>query len=65
MEPLPCAGQEGPVKEAPQSHSLPYFLASLAGIAQALEDFGYHGEAQKLFGVMRELEKKVSLPAKK
>lgn len=53
------------MKEAPQSHSLPYFLASLAGIAQALEDFGYHGEAQKLFGVMHELEKKVSPPAKK
>ena len=42
--------QKNQVKESPQSHSLPYFLASLAGIARALEDFGYRDEAEQLFG---------------
>lgn len=52
------------MKESPQTHSLPYFLASLAGIARALEDFGYRDEANELFRVKRELEDKI-LPAKK
>ena len=37
------------MKETPQNHSLPYFLASLAGIARALEDFGYRDEANDVF----------------
>lgn len=44
-----------------QAHSLQYFLASLAGIARALEDFGYRDEAGELLRVQRELETK--LPA--
>jgi hypothetical protein len=52
------------MKETPQTHSLPYFLASLAGIARALEDFGYHDEANELFRVKRELENKI-LPSQK
>ncbi|HEX4371439.1 MAG TPA: hypothetical protein VH019_08840 [Rhizomicrobium sp.] len=52
------------MKETPQTHSLPYFLASLAGIARALEDFGYRDEANELFRVKRELENKI-LPSQK
>ena len=52
------------MKETPQNHSLPYFLASLAGIARALEDFGYRDEANELFRVNRELENKI-LPSQK
>jgi hypothetical protein len=46
-----------------QSHELPplhYFLTSLAGIARALEDFGYRDEAVQLFRVKKELEEKVT-----
>ena len=52
------------MKETPQTHSLPYFLASLAGIARALEDFGYRDEPNELFRVKRELENKI-LPSQK
>ena len=52
------------MKETPLTHSLPYFLASLAGIARALEDFGYRDEANELFRVKRELENKI-LPTEK
>lgn len=44
--------------------SLHYFLASLAGIARALEDFGYRDEAGRLFRVREELEAKMMLPKK-
>jgi hypothetical protein len=50
--------------EPHQAHSLQYFLASLAGIARALEDFGYRDEAGQLFRVKAKLETKV-LPPKK
>jgi hypothetical protein len=48
------------MKETPQNHSLPYFLASLAGIARALEDFGYRDEASRLFRVKEDLETKIA-----
>ena len=51
------------MKDTPQTHSLSYFLSSLAGIARALEDFGYRDEANELFRVKRELENKI-LPTK-
>jgi len=51
------------MKETPQTHSLPYFLASLAGIARALEDFGFRDEANELFRVKQSLESKL-LPSK-
>lgn len=41
-----------------QGHSLRYFLVSLAGIAQALEDLGYRDEAGRLLGVKQDLETK-------
>ena len=47
-----------------QTHSLQYFLMSLAGIARALEDFGYRDEAGQLFRVKEKLETKVSPPKK-
>jgi hypothetical protein len=50
--------------EPNQSHSIQYFLASLAGIARALQDFGYRDEAVQLFRVKEELEGKVA-PLKK
>jgi hypothetical protein len=59
-----AAEQKNKVKDTPQTHSLPYFLASLAGIARALEDFGYRDEANELFRVKRELENKI-LPSQK
>ncbi|MGH6828819.1 MAG: hypothetical protein ACREFW_07905 [Rhizomicrobium sp.] len=43
-----------------EKHSLQYLLASLKGIARALEDFGFREEAGELFRVERELERKVS-----
>ena len=52
------------MKETPQTHSLRYFLASLAGIAPALDDFGFHEEAKELFRVKQNLENKL-LPSKK
>ena len=52
------------MKETPQTHSLRYFISSLAGIARSLEDFGYHKEAEELFRVGRALEDKI-LPSKK
>lgn len=48
-----------------ESHEVPslhYFLASLAGIARALEEFGYREEAGQLFRVKKELESKVAPP---
>jgi hypothetical protein len=48
--------------EAQQGHSLQYFLASLAGIARALEDFGYADEAGQLASVRRSLESKAARP---
>jgi hypothetical protein len=59
-----AAEQKNKMKDTPQTHSLPYFLASLAGIARALEDFGYRDEANELFRVKRELENKI-LPSPK
>ena len=47
-----------------QGHSLRYFLVSLAGIAQALEDLGYRDEAGRLHGVKQDLETK-SPPGRK
>jgi len=47
-----------------QGHSLRYFLVSLAGIAQALQDLGYRDEAGRLFRVKQDLETK-SPPGKK
>ena len=44
----------------PEKHSLHYLLASLAGIARALEDFGYRDEAGELMRVERDLERKIS-----
>lgn len=38
--------------------SLQYFMASLAGIARALEDFGYEDEAGQLLCVKDVLEEK-------
>jgi len=38
--------------------SLQYFMASLAGIARALEDFGYEDEAGQLLRVKDVLEAK-------
>lgn len=38
--------------------SLQYFMASLAGIARALEDFGYEDEAGQLLRVKTVLETK-------
>lgn len=64
MERWSAAEQKNKMKETPQTHSLPYFLASLAGIARALEDFGYRDEANELFRVKRELENKI-LPSQK
>ena len=64
MELRPAAEQKNKMKDTPQTHSLPYFLASLAGIARALEDFGYRDEANELFRVKRELENKI-LPTEK
>ncbi|MES2255251.1 MAG: hypothetical protein V4559_09435 [Pseudomonadota bacterium] len=37
---------------------LQYFMASLAGIARALEDFGYEDEAGQLLRVKKVLETK-------
>ena len=37
-------------------HSLQYFAASLAGIARALDDFGYREEALQIFRVKQRLE---------
>lgn len=48
-----------------ESHEVPslhYFLASLAGIARALEGFGYRDEAKQLSRVKEELEAKIMLP---
>ena len=64
MEPCPVLQQKIPVMEPDQSHSIQYFLASLAGIARALQDFGYRDEAGQLFRVKEELEIKVA-PRKK
>lgn len=64
MELRSATEQKNKMKETPQTHSLPYFLASLAGIARALEDFGYRDEANELFRVKRELENKI-LPSSK
>ena len=62
---LPADGKpKNPVMEPQHSQSLQYFLASLAGIARALEDFGYRDEAGTLFRVKEDLETKVTLPRK-
>jgi hypothetical protein len=50
--------------ESDELPPLHYFLTSLAGIARALEDFGYRDEAVQLFRVKKELESKVA-PRKK
>jgi hypothetical protein len=42
-------------------HSLQYFLASLAGIARALDDFGYRDEARQIFQIRAGLESKVKV----
>lgn len=52
--------QKNPMMDPHQSHSIQYFLASLAGIARALQDFGYRDEAGQLFRVKEELEIKVA-----
>ena len=64
MEPRSVLQQKIPVMEPNQSDSIQYFLASLAGIARALQDFGYRDEAGQLFRVKEELEIKVA-PLKK
>jgi hypothetical protein len=50
------------VMDPQQGHPLQYFLASLAGIARALEDFGYRDEAGRLFRVKEDLEMKIEPP---
>lgn len=64
MGQIPVIKQKNQVMESNQVHSLQYFLASLAGIARALEDFGYRDEAGQLFRVKQELETKVTSPKK-
>jgi hypothetical protein len=59
MESWPAYEQAKPMKETPQIHSLRYFISSLAGIARALEDFGYRQEADELLRVKRDLENKI------
>jgi hypothetical protein len=41
------------------AHSLQYFLASLAGIARALDDLGYREDARQIFLVRKSLEAKM------
>jgi hypothetical protein len=60
MEPFAAVETESNVKDPQQGQSLRYFLMSLAGIAQALEDFGYRDEADRLFRVREDLETKIA-----
>ena len=62
MEPVAAVEQKNPVMDPQQGHPLQYFLASLAGIARALEDFGYRDEAGRLFRVKEDLEMKIEPP---
>ena len=62
MEPFAVVQQKNPVMEPQRTQSLQYFLASLAGIARALEDFGYRDEAGRLFRVKKDLETKIVSP---
>jgi hypothetical protein len=50
---------KNPVMHPQQNQSLQYFLTSLAGIARALDDFGYRDEAIRLARVKEDLETKV------
>lgn len=62
MVPLVNRFQKSELMESHEVPSLHYFLASLAGIARALEEFGYREEAGQLFRVKKELESKVAPP---
>jgi hypothetical protein len=46
------------------AHSLEYFAASLAGIARALDDFGYRDEARQLFQIQKTLEEKAAVESR-
>ncbi len=60
MEPLAALEAQSNMKDPQPGQSLRYFLKSLAGIAQALEDFGYRDEATRLFRVKQDLESKIA-----
>jgi hypothetical protein len=60
MESFLVIEPKNPVMDPQQSQSLQYFLTSLAGIARALEDFGYRDEAFRLSRVREDLETKVT-----
>lgn len=60
MEPFVADEAESNVKDPQRGQSLRYFLVSLAGIAQALEDFGYRDEASRLVRVKEDLETKIA-----
>lgn len=62
MGPFLVVEQESQMMGSDQDPSLQYFLASLAGIARALEDFGYRDEAGQLFLVKERLETKIVVP---
>ena len=62
MEPFAVVQQKNPVMEPQRTQSLQYFPVSLAGIARALEDFGYRDEAGRLFRVKKDLETKIIPP---
>jgi hypothetical protein len=65
MESFVVVEPKNPVMHPQQGQSLQYFLSSLAGIARALEDFGYRDEAVRLARVKEDLETKVMLPKEK
>ena len=64
MVPIVIGNQKNKIMESHEVPSLQYFLASLAGIARALEEFGYRDEAGQLFRVKNDLEAKVASPKK-
>lgn len=59
MESFLVIEPKNPVMQPQQGRSLQYFLTSLAGIARALEEFGYRDEAIRLARVKEDLEAKV------
>lgn len=60
MEPFVAIEPKNSVMHPERGQSLQYFLSSLAGIARALEDFGYRDEASRLFRVKEDLETKIA-----
>lgn len=59
MEPFVVIEPKNSVMHSQRAQSLQYFLNSLAGIARALEDFGFRDEAIRLARVKEDLETKV------